>query len=332
MRVSIVIPTQRRPQPLERALRSAFAQTGVDAQTIELIVADNDAAPSAQALVEHLSAGAPFYVRYVHEPRSGVSNARNAAMAVVRGDFVAFLDDDEEATSGWLAALLGTQATFDADVVFGPVEARIPPHIRDHRAYLQQFFSRRGPEAACVLDHAYGCGDSLVRTVALPNRERPFNLRSNQIGGEDDVLFTAMRAAGRRFAWAPDARVYEDPAPERLSLAYTLPRAFAFGQGAPCRCAVAPDPWGVAGWMAVGVAQGLLRAPVAALAWLLRLPNRADVFDNLARSLGKVFWWKPFKIRFYGLAEGERSATPVPSHSAHPGECRDPDRKTPQFT
>jgi succinoglycan biosynthesis protein ExoM len=313
MRVSIVIPTQRRPEPLERALRSAFAQTGVDAQTIELIVADNDTIPSAQALVEHLAADAPFYMRYVHEPRSGVSNARNAAMAVVRGDFVAFLDDDEEALPGWLSALLETQAAFDADVVFGPVEARIPAHISDHRAYLAQFFSRVGPDTACLLDHAYGCGNSLVRVSALPNRERPFNLRSNQIGGEDDVLFTAMRAAGRRFAWAPAARVYEDPAPERLSLAYTLPRAFAFGQGAPCRCAVAPDPWGVAGWMVVGVAQALVRAPAAALAWLLRLPNRADAFDSLARSLGKVLWWKPFKVRFYGLAEGEQSATLIPS-------------------
>ena len=310
MRVSIVVPTQRRPQPLERALRSAFAQTGVDANTIELIVADNDAVPSAQALVEHIAVDAPFYVRYVHEPRSGVSNARNAAMAVVRGDFVAFLDDDEEAPSGWLAALLETQAGFDADVVFGPVEARIPAHISDHRAYLGRFFSRRGPDTACVLDHAYGCGDSLVRTAALPDRERPFSLHSNQIGGEDDVLFTAMRAAGRRFAWAPSALVYEDPAPERLSLAYTLPRAFAFGQGAPCRCANTPGrQWGAAGWMLVGAAQALVRAPLAAFAWFTRRPNRATAFDNLARSFGKIFWWKPFKIRFYGLAEGERTAT-----------------------
>ena len=312
MRVSIVIPTQRRPEPLERAMRSAFAQSGIDVRMIELVVTDNDAITSAKPLVERLAGEAPFLVRYVHEPESGVSNARNAAMTAITGDFIAFLDDDEEAAPDWLAALLETQAQFDADVVFGPVEARIPAQVREHRAYLARFFSRLGPANTCVVDHAYGCGDSLVRVAALPDRDHPFNLRSNQIGGEDDILFTTMREAGCTFAWSPNALVYEDPAPERLSLSYTIPRAFAFGQGAPCRCAIDnADPWGVAGWMAVGVAQGLFRAPLAALAWMTHRPNRAEAFDNLARSLGKIFWWKPFKIRFYGLTEGERAATMV---------------------
>ncbi|HEY3812814.1 MAG TPA: glycosyltransferase family 2 protein [Caulobacteraceae bacterium] len=312
MRVSIVIPTQRRPEPLERALRSAFAQAGVDPQTVEVVVADNDAVPSARTLVERLDAASPFGVRYVHEPRAGVSNARNAAMGVATGEFVAFLDDDEEAPSGWLTALLETQAQFNADVVFGPVEARLPASVTAHRPYLAHFFSRLGPAEACVLDHAYGCGDSLVRVAALPDRARPFDPLSNEIGGEDDVLFSAMRDAGAVFAWSPSARVYEDPATDRLSLRYTLPRAFAFGQGAPCRCANTPGrEWGAAGWMLVGLAQAMVRAPFAAVAWLTRRPDRADAFDCLARSLGKIFWWKPFKVRFYGLTEGQRSATLV---------------------
>ncbi|HWE46903.1 MAG TPA: glycosyltransferase family 2 protein [Caulobacteraceae bacterium] len=312
VRVSIVIPTQRRPEPLERAMRSAFVQSGVDPRDIELIVADNDSVPSARGVVERLDREAPFAVRYVHEPRAGVSSARNAAMAAVQGEFVAFLDDDEEASPGWLAALIETQARFDADVVFGPVEARIPAAVSDHRAYLTRFFSRLGPVDACLLEDVYGCGDSLVRVAALPDRTQPFNLLSNQIGGEDDVLFTAMREAGSVFAWSPRALVYEDPAPDRLTLRYTIARAFAFGQGAPCRCVNTPGrEWGAIGWMAVGVAQATMRAPLAALAWVTRRRDRAEAFDKLARSLGKVFWWKPFKIRFYGLTDGQRSAVPV---------------------
>jgi glycosyltransferase involved in cell wall biosynthesis len=42
------------------------------------------------------------------------------------GDLIAFLDDDEEASPGWLAALIETQRRYDADVVFGPVRARAP--------------------------------------------------------------------------------------------------------------------------------------------------------------------------------------------------------------
>ncbi|MBP9755893.1 MAG: glycosyltransferase family 2 protein, partial [Phenylobacterium sp.] len=96
-RVSLIIPTQRRLDGLATAARSTFLQAGVDPATLELVVVDNDQAPSAKALTQGLAAEAPFPVVYVHEPEPGVANARNAAMAQARGDFIAFLDDDEEA-------------------------------------------------------------------------------------------------------------------------------------------------------------------------------------------------------------------------------------------
>ncbi len=292
-------------------MRSAFAQTGVDPAAIELVVADNDVTPSAKSLVSRLAKDAPFPVRYVHEPEPGVANVRNAALSIAKGQFIASLDDDEEAAPGWLSALLGAQARFDADAVFGPVIARVPDSVTDHRDYLQRFYSRTGPARPCVVEEAFGCGNSLMRRAAMGGDAKgPFKPRSNFIGGEDDVLFTAMRAAGKRFAWAADAVVYEHPAPERLTLAYAIPRAFAYGQGAPSRCASATpaNPAGVVGWMAVGLAQGVLHAPVAGLKWLARSPDRAAALDRLVRGLGKTFWWKPFKIRFYGLAEGQSAS------------------------
>ena len=68
--ISIIIPTQRRLEGLARAARSVFAQGGVDAASLELVVVDNDQTPSAQAAAEALAAEAPFPVRYVHEPRA----------------------------------------------------------------------------------------------------------------------------------------------------------------------------------------------------------------------------------------------------------------------
>jgi len=303
MVVSIVIPTQRRPEPLARAVRSTFGQTGLAPDALELIVVDNDQTPSARALVEALAAEAPFPVRYVHEPRPGVANARNAGVAQVSGALIAFLDDDEEASPGWLAALVVAQGRFEADLVFGPVRARLPDHVGDHRAYLEHFFSRRGPAEAGPLDHYCGCGDSLVRRAALPARPNPFSDGRNYIGGEDDLLFAEMQAAGARIAWAPEAWVWEDPAPQRLTLRYAIRRAFVYGQGAPTACANAtpPDRLGVAGWMIQGVAQAGLFGLLALLQWIVRAPNRAFVLDRAARGLGKTFWWSPFKVQLYGL-------------------------------
>ncbi|WP_419251761.1 glycosyltransferase family 2 protein [Caulobacter sp. ErkDOM-YI] len=300
--VTVMIPTQRRLGGLAVAVRSVLAQRAVDFAALEIIVVDNDQVPSAQVTIEALAQGAACPLHYVHEPRAGVANARNAGMAKASGALIAFLDDDEEAPEGWLAALLAAQLRYDADVVFGPVRARAPDSVAEHRDYLERFFSRLGPAQAGVIDHYYGCGDSLLRRAALPDPVSPFAAERNQIGGEDDMLFGQMKAAGATFAWEPAAWVWEDPVPDRLTLDYTLARAFAYGQGPSAHCAASspPDAVGVARWMAIGVGQAAVFGAVAGFKWLTRSSDRADWLDKAARGLGKALWWGPFKIHFYG--------------------------------
>lgn len=309
VQITVIIPTQRRPQSLARAVRSVFDQQSVDFSAVELVVVDNDQAPSAQAAVEAFGVGAPMPVVYRHEPEPGVSSARNAGVAGARGKFIAFLDDDEEARPHWLASLLATQRAEDADVVFGPVEARIPEHL-SHREYLQRFFSRAGPASSGEIDDFYGCGNSLIRRAALPYPRAPFPLERNQSGGEDDVVFRRMRAAGARFAWSAEAVVWEHPAPERMNLTYAMRRAFAFGQGgSSTRAGRRPEQWArVALSMTKGVAQAGVFAALAAIAWVSRSPRYVFLLEHVARGLGKVFWPKLFYTPFYGKPAGPESA------------------------
>jgi succinoglycan biosynthesis protein ExoM len=302
LNVSIAIPTQRRPEGLARAVRSVFRQTGVDLSRLELVIVDNDAAGSAAAMARQLAAEAPFEVRYAHEPAAGVANARNASLAAASGELIAFIDDDEEAAPGWLAALIETQARYDADVVFGPVQARAAPSVQRHRLYLETFFSREGPAESGLIAHHYGCGDSLVRRAALPHPTHPFSRLRNQVGGEDDQLFGVMSRAGARFAWAHQALVYEDPVPERLTLRYALARGFAYGQGPSYACATADPPdWpGLARWIVIGLAQTVVLGAFAGFLWARQAPHRAFAYDRALRGLGKVLFGGPFKQRFYG--------------------------------
>lgn len=304
--VSIVVPTQRRPGGLETAIRSLLGQSFVDLSSCELIVVDNDAVRSAESLVRRLGAEAPFDVIYVHEPNPGVATARNRALAVASGQFIAFLDDDEEAPAEWLHALLAVQAQYDADVVFGPVKGRAPPDVVRHRAYFERFFSRVGPSSACLLNTYYGCGDSLIRRAALPNQAEPFSVRNNHSGGEDDLLFSTMRANGARFAWAPEAWVWEDPESSRLTLRYTFSRAFGYGQGPAATCAAAcPRDWiGLAGWMSQGIAQALIFGVIAGVQFLIGEAEFTLSAERAVRGLGKTFWWEHFKIAYYGLPPG----------------------------
>lgn len=301
-RVSVIIPTMGRPQSLARALRSVLAQVGVDG--VELIVVDNDPAGSAEVVVRDVRAGSSFPVNYVREPSPGVSNARNAGLAAACGELIAFLDDDESAPTHWLASLLATQVAFEADVVFGPVVAQLPADVdpRD-AAFLTRFFSRAGPAESGPLDGYHGCGDSLIRRSALPHATAPFSTARNKMGGEDDLLFGQMKAAGARFAWAADAWVNEHVPPERATLAYTLKRGFAFGQGpASASAAGGPARWPmVPVWMGIGLGQAVVYGALA-LWRVVRRAETASTLDRAVQGLGKLLWFPPFKLAFYGRA------------------------------
>lgn len=300
--VAVVIPTLRRPDSLERALRSVFAQTEALDRIATVVVADNDPEGSAAPLVERLRAEAPVVLTYAPAPLPGVATARNAALAATEAPLIAFLDDDEAAAPQWLSALLDAQVQTGADVVFGPIRGRVPDGTGWTTGYLEGFFGRAGPDRTGLTDDIHGCGNSLmVRAAALPG-PAPFDTATNETGGEDDRLFTALLKRGGRFGWAADAWVDEFAPPGRATLRYALLRAFAYGQSPSQMAADRGDRLAVARWMLVGFAQTGLWGLASLLAALLRRPMRAYAYDRLARGLGKVFWTKGFEPKLYGAA------------------------------
>src|SRR3546814_10722062 len=122
---SVVVPTFRRTASLRRTLGSCLRQCGIDPAAFEIVVVDNCPGGSARETVAAAAAGAPVAIRYVHEPRPGVSHARNAGVAAARGGLLIFLDDDEEASERWLASLIETQARFGTDLVLDRKSTRL---------------------------------------------------------------------------------------------------------------------------------------------------------------------------------------------------------------
>lgn len=306
LRVSVIIPTFRRAEGLGRALASVAAQTQVPDVKVDIIVCDNSPEASARDQVIAFGVSSPLTVTFVHEPSPGVANARNSAVAACFADFIAFLDDDEEAPNDWLKGLLATQKAFDADVVFGPVTARLPKLEDDRPAgkfdpYFNAFFSRRGADRDARLGTYYGCGNSLIRRAVMPVHE-PFSVVQNNMGGEDDRLFHGLLQRGAVMAWAAGAPVFEDVPPARARLGYTLRRAFAYGQGPSYTAALDGKPVTCAAWMAQGVAQMLVFGPWGGVLLALGSGAAAARLDKAARGLGKLLWFPPFKIGFYGTA------------------------------
>lgn len=301
--VSIIIPTFRRPERALEAARSALGQ--VSDVAFEVVLIDNDPVGSA---LEPLRALDDTRVKIMHEPRAGVANARNAGLKASKGSIIAFLDDDEIAPANWLAELLRVQAAHRADVVFGPVKTRLAAKPRDHEAYFDDFFARDADHAEGLIDIFYGCGCSLIRRVALPAAE-PFSVERNEIGGEDDLLFQAMEAASARFAWAPNAFVWETPEPSRVTLSYTLRRAFAYGQGPATKAWTGPkrDLGKIVYWMAVGAGQTVVYGAIAVASFLAKTKRRAFAYRRFIEGVGKVLWFPIIKPRFYGAAKLKKS-------------------------
>jgi succinoglycan biosynthesis protein ExoM len=300
--VAVVIPTLRRPEGLERAVRSVFAQAEALERIAAVVVVDNDPDGSAAPLAERLRSQGPIPLAYVHAPIPGVATARNAGLAATDAPLIAFLDDDEAASSRWLAALLEAQVQTGADVLFGPIRGRVPDDAGWTTAYLERFFGRHGPLRNGLTDDLHGCGNTLmVRQTALPG-PAPFDVAMNETGGEDDRLFTALMKRGGRFGWAADAWVDEFAPPHRATLAYALTRAFAYGQS-PSQMAADRDDWpGVIKWMLVGAAQTAIWGAVSLVFAMLRHPGRAQIYDRCARGLGKLLWTRRFEPKLYGAA------------------------------
>jgi glycosyltransferase involved in cell wall biosynthesis len=106
--VSIIIPSYNRAHCLERAIQSALQQTYTDREV--LVVDDGSTDNTAEVL-------APFgdAISVIHQSNAGPSAARNTGIRAARGDFVAFLDSDDE----WLPGKLEYQLPLmqEADVI-----------------------------------------------------------------------------------------------------------------------------------------------------------------------------------------------------------------------
>jgi glycosyltransferase involved in cell wall biosynthesis len=296
IRVSVLIPTFRRPDSFLRAARSVLAQEGVSG--VELIAVDNSPEGSARVAFETLAGETSIPFRWVHEPRPGVAHARNAALRLASGDLVAWLDDDEEAPPHWLAALIAVRRATGAQSVFGPVRAAAPAGAGNAHFY-EALHSRVGPAESGLSGVAHGIGNSLQPRLMF-DEPQPFDPRANETGGEDDALFASWAEAGACFAWASEAWVTEHLGAERTTLKHGLKRAFAYGQG-PCETAWAGRRFAaLARHMTVGAGQIAVYGVAAMIVLAGSTPRALALLDRAARGAGKLMWFWP--QRFYGEA------------------------------
>jgi glycosyltransferase involved in cell wall biosynthesis len=173
-RISVVIPTYRRPDLLARCLDALQAQR-IERSAYEVIVADDGHSAETDAVVERYRGRADaMSVRCIRpQHRHGPAVARNAGWQAARGDVVAFTDDDTIPDPGWLAN--GERALVPG---LAAVSGRVcVPPLRDAALPTDHELMTRGLESA-----EFVTANAFVRRSALVT-----------VGGFDERFLRAWR-------------------------------------------------------------------------------------------------------------------------------------------
>ncbi len=239
--LSVLLPT-RDPHPgrLSRTLEGLAAQT-LERSVWELIIIDNGSTPSIAVHGFPPSGLGLPRVRVVREPLAGLTLARLRGIAEARGEVIVFVDDDNVLTPGYLAAAL---AAFHCApclaVAGGPVHpefATLPPTwlpefsgllaLHDHGP--APLLATGGHSAPWPAFAPVGAGLCIRRSAALRYadavRSSPARSALDRhadaltSGGDNDVVFTALRAGGD-VAYIPKLTLTHLIPAERLNPAY----------------------------------------------------------------------------------------------------------------
>ena len=297
--ISCILPTFRRPEGLNAALSSLVAQSSIS-RALEIVVVDNDPDGSAREYVAKYAKTSPIEIVYLHISVPGVANARNGALNIARGRYIAWLDDDQEASTNWLSTLISTAKKYKAALTFCPTIARIPG-VSKYNDFYVSFFERAGPEIKeGVLDSFFGCGNSLMdlQYCGLPNPA--FDLSANETGGEDDILFAHIQRQAGVLAWTRECYTHEDIRPHRVTPSYLRKRSFAFGQGPTEMAADNKDVVGVIKWMLIGAIQCLVFLPLTIVSKIFGHRSYIRFMSKLYMGAGKILWFGNLKPKLYG--------------------------------
>jgi len=230
--ISVCICTFKREASLWKCLYSIYKQSLK--RQIEIVIIDNDTKESGKKTYQNWIR--PFkrkniILKYFLENKQGISSARNRCISESNGKYICFIDDDEEADPEWLVNLRDCIINNKADGVFGPVVPRfgkktpkwIKPLFRDKKSKSEKkVYSITGFECAN--------NNLIIHKEVLLKRTGPYDIKFNQLGGEDMDLFTWLVDAHKcKFLKCETAIVFEYQNYKRCKSVWIIKRSYRGG-------------------------------------------------------------------------------------------------------
>jgi GT2 family glycosyltransferase len=241
--VSVVVCTRDRPDSVLTALRDL---TALRYRSFEIVVVDNAPRTDATERAVREAFGDDPRVRYVREPRPGLSRARNRGVAEAIADVVAFTDDDVRVDSRWLDGIArGFSAAPDVACVTGLIAtaqlenaAQLYFHLREGwgtECERQIFDLGQNRDESPLYPYSpgvFGAGANFAmsRTVLkeIGGFDEALGAGAPSGGGEDLDIFMRVILAGHRIVYEPSAIVSHV---HRTDLAELTRQMKAYGSG-----------------------------------------------------------------------------------------------------
>ncbi len=225
--ICVCICTYKRRELLERLLAGLAKQETDGLFTFSIVVADNDRLESARSVASEFETESSIPVTYCVQAEQNIALTRNKAIENSRGDFIAFIDDDQFPTDRWLVTLFETFKNNDVDGVLGPVK----PHFDSKPpswVVRGGFYDRPTYPTGFVIDGKRGrTGNVLLKMQLFEDGQPPF--RPQFRTGEDQDFFGRMIEKGHKFIWCNEAVAYEVVPPMRWKRSFMLRRALLRG-------------------------------------------------------------------------------------------------------
>lgn len=203
--VSIIIPCHNAETTLARCLQSCFEQSYPN---LEVIVVDNNSTDGTTALLKQFVGSAPRPVHYRNCSQPGQNYARNAGLLEARGEYIQWLDADDELTPDKLTRqVMVLESEPTADLAYGDWQWRF---YQQQRLVQRLTFMGQPDEdwlLQLLMDHWRPWHSYLLRRrVAVTLHEHPARDLATR-ACTDREYFTLAALAGFRARYVAGAGV-----------------------------------------------------------------------------------------------------------------------------
>jgi glycosyltransferase involved in cell wall biosynthesis len=232
---TVAVCTHNGAERLPNVLRCLHDQIGVDDIRWEVLVIDNNSSDSTALIARsyQLNWSDSNPLRYFFEPKLGLANARQRAIAEAQGEFVGFLDDDNHAEPNWVAAAIDfgrshPKAGAYGSRIFGKFEGTPPENFEQiapllaiiDRGEKPRFYEPRKkvlPPGAGLVFRRQAWLENVPEQCFLQGRASGYKLP-----GEDLEVLLYVQRAGWEVWYNPGMKVHHQIPHWRLEKDYLM--------------------------------------------------------------------------------------------------------------